>query len=627
MKIGTFNGGTGQVVVRDMTDAEMAGLPALAQPSPLPASNVLADTKTKLHQAASVWTPVTFTFTKNGQYIKFDTGVLTPSSNYGWGYIPVTPGEVLQITQTTVGLNTALLVWYDAADRFIGYEEQALSGVPQTYTDYPFIVPPNAAKLGVTTNGATPIVKRGTFDADLAQTVATVESAVTTVAALENIAAENTAAVSTFATITPAIPWSTGGFLSMADGLVKTNNTVYGYQFYTVTPNEPLLLSGGISGSTTALALWYDTEDNYLGFSIPAPSSGSAVYSDRLVVAPTNAVKLGMTQHGGSLRATSPVSAKRATRVLGMPARLTQLEADVAGLNPEVGYWAGKTVAWFGNSVPYGNSVTGANYPSRIAAALGFNLTVEATPGMSFRGGVRSNVTGGDAYGITGKSWTNVAWSMAMSLAEKQDLIANWQSKWRALLVNDPPATLSSSQQAQMLDTSYENRLIARHLGANRKDWYIFDNPFNDRGMADDLETAGNDGGEDRLTYLGAMNFLIRLIKKDNPYAKIAIVGHYENQRPGRNGIAESQQMVAERWLLPILPLHKHLGWSQEAIDVNGSWTAATGGYTWTAGTGVQTMTMLERVLPDGTHPAQDNDGRALDAIVDVITPWMRQLR
>ena len=570
----------------------------------------------------STWASVALAWTVD-EYLRYDTGetVALVGNSYRWARVAVSPGETLRISTTITGANTALGIWYDASGDYLGYFERAPSEGSAVYDAYPVRVPAGAAELGVCTKTPAPpyvLLERGTRNEALASDLA---------AAMQDLP-ETRSAVSDNQLVEPVEGPVVGAFLHKSTGVI-TSNAGYQYAMWEVTEGETLLLSGETDGTATALAVWYGPGDSYLSNSFPVTEANvKEVYVDQEVAVPAGAVKLGMSQKTGAV-SYAPSQVKRRTIVTGLAASVAVLRTDLDGLMAQDGgYWSGRSVVWFGNSIPTGKE--GRRYPETLAAELGFTLHKETTAGASYRGGLADRVTGGDPYGWTGMDWNTLAWSLGASLAEKEELIADWAT-WQPLLAADPPATLPAWAEDQMRDTAYDNRLIARHLGANRKDWYVFDNPFNDCNTIKDLTTAGADGGEDRRTYLGTMNFLIRLILEDNPQAKIALVGHFEAQKTGRGDIiVPAQQMVADRWSLPIMPLWERLGWSQEEISVDGSWVQdpVEDGYNWTPGTGVQTYTMLDRILADGTHPHSDLSGAPVRRIADLLGAWMvKELR
>jgi hypothetical protein len=566
-----------------------------------------------IYEAVADYTaPAALVATDTGKFINIATGVLTANASYTTYSFAVTAGEDVYLTAKILGTSTALAAFFNAAGAYLGYYLMGPTGTSAnaiSYVNERVDVPAGATKLCVSTilPSSAAIMRRRDItgvSARIAASAATINAVINN-SILPSISQPGPLDV-------PSLAWTVGYYVAYNTGVI-TPNAGYGYELHDVTPGETIYLSGAVIGNATALAVFTDATGAYIGYSNRAPTGVIPdIYVNYPVVVPAGAAKVALCQPPAR-HDTNPVGLRRMAPVPGLPDRISALEAGAGG------FWHGKTIAWFGNSIPAGTTA-GGKYPELIAAALGATVTNEAVSGSAWRAGVRSKVTGGDTLGLAGSPWQAVLWSLSMNLAEKQNLIDNWATIGPTL-TSSPPLTLTPTQQSQALACCYENKLVANHLGANRKDVYVFDNPYNDRAMTNDIATAGANS-RDRLTYLGAMNFLIDLIMADNPKARIIFMGHYESQL--YSSLSVAQEEAASYWVRPIVRLWEVLGWSQQTITTTGFWSSNL----WVASGGPsQTITLTQRWMPDNTHPGNDYSGSAIARIVEVVTPLFSVMR
>ena len=286
--------------------------------------------------------------------------------------------------------------------------------------------------------------------------------------------------------------------------------------------------------------------------------------------------------------------------------------------------WAGKKIAWFGTSIPETstyNAVLG--YPEYVGKLLGATVYNEAVGSSTARRGFKTAETENDPYGWTGMGIAAL-WNMGSTIAEKNEIITNWESKWRNLTGYNAAMTEGISSKA--LACSYENKLVQKYITENPVDLYVFDHGYNDWKVGD-LDMNPDDP-YDRSTFQGAMNTFIKLIMESNPHARILIVSHYEDQE--RPGLIEMQKGEAEYWNLPFARLYDRLGWANNrTVTTTGYWSNGTGNGYWIKSGGTeQTLTLKQYHMPDGRHPNIDISGRAcmdiahvLAEMIDSITP------
>lgn len=298
-------------------------------------------------------------------------------------------------------------------------------------------------------------------------------------------------------------------------------------------------------------------------------------------------------------------------------ADITEMKNQISEITSGKTNWTNKKIVWFGTSIPAGKN--GESYPMEIGKLLKANVVNEAWGSSPVRCGQRSKVSHEDPRGWFGLAWQNVAFALSGTLEEKNEIINNWDY-WKNKFSNTPPNILTEEMKGYIRDCSFENRLM-RHLGSGRRaDLYVFDHGFNDFLDGSDLETVPHDI-KDRKTFIGAMNFLIDIILKDNPRARIILIGHYENQF--RPLVASAQTKIAESWSLPIYKQWEKLGWSSHKINTTGYWDNGN----WIESGGSPTDRKIKDIwLADGVHPYSDKSGRATNHIIKNMLPFFFNL-
>lgn len=198
-----------------------------------------------------------------------------------------------------------------------------------------------------------------------------------------------------------------------------------------------------------------------------------------------------------------------------------------------------------------------------VGELLGATVTNEAVGASIARRGKVSTSTSAP-YGIKGLHYSNFCRALSHTLAEKEDIINNWD-KYKDLL-SVKPDILADADKEFFKDCSYERRLF-RHLsskGGTDADLYVFDHGYNDAYM-NLTESTGRDTKEqfttvpadsrNRNTFIGSINYLIDIILENNPRSKIVFIGHYTKQPKSYNfeeNIWFAQTTLAEYWKFPL---------------------------------------------------------------------------
>ena len=297
-------------------------------------------------------------------------------------------------------------------------------------------------------------------------------------------------------------------------------------------------------------------------------------------------------------------------------------------INKENSYWYGKKIVWFGTSIPAGVVNAGGSggngaYPTRIGEMLNATVYNESVGSSRMRGGSYQHISIDDPMGYSGIPMIGLMYSFSLSQAEKQDIMDDWDSKWKNIIPDlDSPSNYNPSDASKYLASSWDAKLTKYLTGGSvgQCDLYVFDHGYNDDvvtyGFTDLDEIPSNP--IDRTYFIGAMNFAVKKILEDNPKAKILIIGHYNNNgdqwNRGANWnqkyVCEAQSKYADLWGFNCIETWKLLGLSLQTITVNGV-----------------TKSMIETRYPDKLHPASDSTGVELKRYAEALAPYVNLVR
>ena len=279
---------------------------------------------------------------------------------------------------------------------------------------------------------------------------------------------------------------------------------------------------------------------------------------------------------------------------------------------------------WFGTSIPAGvvnagDSGGNGSYPTRIGDQLGATVYNESIGSSCARGGSYQHISANDPMGWAGMEAIQVMLSLSLSSAEKQDIIDDWDNKWKNIIGD--PDSYDPTKVSTYLNSSWDVKLSKYLTGGSvgQCDLYVFDHGYNDGvstyGFSDLSEQPATQ--DDRTYWFGAMNFLIGKILADNPKAKILIIGHYNygpdafNRGANWSGkyVCDAQNAYAESWGMSCVETWKLLGLSMNQIDVNGTMTP-----------------VIYARYPDHLHPVSDSTGYELQRYADALAPFIRMI-
>jgi hypothetical protein len=124
-----------------------------------------------------------------------------------------------------------------------------------------------------------------------------------------------------------------------------------------------------------------------------------------------------------------------------------------------------------------------------------------------------------------------------------------------------------------------------------------------------------------RNCFKGAMNFLVTLILKHNPRARIVFIGNYENWTEYAP-VATAQEELSESWGAQLIDVWKRYGFS-------GHYIPGTKEYWATSGTGYSgyDLTQFQVWNRDFTHPHTDTKGTTLAMIAGILAEELKRVR
>ena len=296
----------------------------------------------------------------------------------------------------------------------------------------------------------------------------------------------------------------------------------------------------------------------------------------------------------------------------------------------------GKNILYCGTSIPNGSYVEGdrtTTYPNIAAKWLGIKVDNIAMSGAFIRNSKLngSQFTNGtddtssldyESFSRTDAEYTSILSAMIKSDDSRKysdDQIANFKTQFGyerilALVDTFDAMVLDFSVNDQGLDYR-DIKMFYRYKKYGAEDSeYLSLRALIESYHTVDVDDIINCTTEDRRSYIGAMNYIIKQFLQAKPTMKILIVGHWQlpqfsSQGTGsaNNGyIIESQKAVAERWGIPFLNLAEHLGWSNIPLTIDGQ------------STNIQALRCI-----DECHPFTDKTGTSTLQIARVLAGFL----
>lgn len=128
-----------------------------------------------------------------------------------------------------------------------------------------------------------------------------------------------------------------------------------------------------------------------------------------------------------------------------------------------------------------------------------------------------------------------------------------------------------------------------------------------------------------RNCYIGAVNFIITLILRYKPHARIIFISNYEynnGKNVNYNELINAQNTLSEQWAFPLCEVYKYLGFSNHIIPNTKEWFNET--YSNNTDTDV---TCFDVYNPDSVHPHSDITGTSNNIYAGIISQYIKNIR
>ena len=314
-----------------------------------------------------------------------------------------------------------------------------------------------------------------------------------------------------------------------------------------------------LSRGSGLLGVWYDRDRLPLG-SIEA-ANGQSVHPNFLAPAGAAYARFNLAADD-----TDPYLISGTAYNERGSFRLPGLIADRC---EEGGHWRGKTIAWYGGSIPAGyprrEDPSHSSYPYLTAQKLGavlLDLTVA-------KGVLRACTSEGDTLGEhEGYSFTD-----------------------RGSVLN------------------YEAHMLSLIGTFQEPDLFVLDYGQDDRAVDpyDVDEAPWNLNSQDTAELAGSYNYVLRQLFARKPDARVVLVAPYSSDTVTATGalakLNELIETVGKQWGVPVCKLYERSRWVyKKAFSTN----------------------TLAAALPDGVHPGSDPTGRAAEHLADLLCDFLR---
>ncbi len=515
-----------------------------------------------------------------GKYINF-AGTGEAISDIRCYTTIINDGSKHFITSTIGGSAMKLLFFYDSNNNLISTQYQGLdTGVNTPFTDLEIEFPNNCAYYkvnGFIAFGGVILKKRQNMFSYLG-----------------NVLSSNIVQ-------TPIIEES--GKYPWSNGVIQTETIPSRkYAEYNISPSDILIANTSVGGTAMWGIVYRNASNQVVGTDLQGRNGYIDFINDYKLNIPLTATKMylsGLIANNYSLtKYTVFTKAVSSAQLAIEQERITKLE------NGSSNSLSGKIFLHFGTSIS-----EGGRFPTDVPASLG-GVGINMAVGSSTVRISRADST------FNGLAYQNYMYALSRKKSETQTLIDTWDTI-KGTLTNNPPDVLSDAEKTKMLECSYEHRLIPYLDGTHpMPDFFTFECGRND-GYSSDLSVIPAQR-DDRRYFIGAMNYLIDIILSYNKFARIAIIGHYENDLLTQ--VSQAQEVLADYWGFPLLRTWEKTGFSQQIVKGSKSlWTQEP----WSNYSNGQNTTLdmnRQRIyLPDGIHPHSEGSDRPASKLLTKI--------
>lgn len=301
------------------------------------------------------------------------------------------------------------------------------------------------------------------------------------------------------------------------------------------------------------------------------------------------------------------------------------VNSEITILNNKFSKWRNKTIWICGTSITMGGGI-GKSYIDRVGEILECNIINVAQAGSNICCKLSNSQ---NMYKLPNDFKS--AYTCFSGTLEEKNYIYEQQNGGIYDGNNLSLETISNM--------SYERKLLPYLDGTYQTpDLFIFEHGANDlRLMSQEVYDSSNP--YDPTNYYGCMNFIIKLIFEKIKNPNLMIMGHYENQSEkriipsgyddygartiaSRKEVHKKQEIISNLWNIPICRTWEQMGASQMKIKTKGRWV--NGIWNENYFTTERDITMLEYLIPDGTHPHSDLSGHANMKLAKIIANFIK---
>lgn len=301
------------------------------------------------------------------------------------------------------------------------------------------------------------------------------------------------------------------------------------------------------------------------------------------------------------------------------------IDKNITILENKYSKWKNKTLWICGTSITMGGG-KGKSYIDRVGELLECNIINVATAGSSICCKLKDSQ---NLYKLPNDFRS--AYLCFSGTLEEKNYIYEQQNGG---IYDGNNVTLET-----ISNMSYEKKLIPYLDGTYQQpDLFIIEHGANDlRPMSNEVYDASNP--YDMTNYYGCMNFIIKLIYEKIKQPNIMLLGHYENQSEkriipsgyddygartiaSRKEVSKKQEIIANLWGIPFCKTWEKMGASQMKIKTKGKWV--NGLWVDNYYSTEREITMLEYLIPDGTHPHSDLSGHGNMKLAKIVANFIK---